>query len=84
MQQLNIRTEMIWVGPTFKNVDFNASKTFPIFERMNLQFRAELYNLLNHTNYSTPDNGVQDVQFGQIRARPAPDARYSSRLSWFY
>ena len=50
---------------------------------MNLQFRAELFNLLNHTNYSTPDNGVQDAQFGQILSAPAPDARYSSRLSWF-
>jgi hypothetical protein len=25
-----------------------------------------MFNLFNHTNYSTPDNGVQDSQFGQI------------------
>ena len=38
---------------------------------MNLQFRAELFNLLNHTNYST-DNGVQDAQFGQILSAAGP------------
>jgi hypothetical protein len=25
-----------------------------------------MFNLFNHTNYSTPDSGVQDSQFGQI------------------
>lgn len=39
---------------------------------MNLQFRAELFNLLNHTNYSTPDNGVQNAQFGQILSAAGP------------
>jgi hypothetical protein len=70
------------VGPTFKNVDFNASKTFPIFDRMNLQFRAELFNLLNHTNYSTPDNGVQDAQFGQIlsAAGPGREVQFALKL----
>ena len=70
------------MGPTFKNVDFNASKTFPIFERMNLQFRAELFNLLNHTNYSTPDNGVQDAQFSQIltAARPGREVQFALKL----
>lgn len=60
------------VGPAFKNVDFNASKSFPLFESMNLQFRAELFNLFNHTNYNNPDNGVQDSQFGQILSAAGP------------
>ncbi len=54
------------VGPSFKNVDFNVSKNFPLFEGTQLPFRAEMFNLFNHTNYSTPDSGVQDSQFGQI------------------
>ena len=54
------------IGPSFKNVDFNVSKNFPLVESMQLQFRAEMFNLFNHTNYSTPDSSVQDNQFGQI------------------
>jgi hypothetical protein len=69
-------------GPTFKNVDFNASKSFPLFESMNLQFRAEFFNLFNHTNYSTPDNGVQDAQFGQIlsAAGPGREVQFALKL----
>jgi hypothetical protein len=65
-------------------VDFNASKTFPIFERMNLQFRAELFNLLNQTNYSTPDNGVQDAQFGQILSAAGPGREVQFALKLVY
>jgi len=60
------------VGPAFKNVDLNASKSFPLFEDVNLQFRAEFFNILNHTNYSNPDNGVQDGTFGQILTAAGP------------
>jgi hypothetical protein len=60
------------VGPAFKNFDFNAAKTFPLFENLNLQFRAEFFNILNHTNYSNPDNGVQDGAFGQILTAAGP------------
>lgn len=70
------------VGPTFKNVDFNASKNFPLFEGVNLQFRAEMFNLFNHTNYSNPDNGVQDGQFGQIlsAAGPGREVQFALKL----
>jgi hypothetical protein len=54
------------LGLSFKNVDFNVSKTFPLFESTQLQFGAEMFNLFNHTNYSTPDSSVQESQFGQL------------------
>jgi hypothetical protein len=60
------------VGPAYKNVDFNAAKSFPIHEDLNLQFRAEFFNFFNHTNYSNPDNGVQDGAFGQILSASGP------------
>ena len=70
------------MGSTFNNVDSIPSKTFPIFERVNLQFRTELFNLLNHTTYSTPDNGVQDAQFGQIlsAAGPGREVQFALKL----
>jgi hypothetical protein len=70
------------VGPGFKNWDFNAAKTFPLFESLNLQFRAEFFNFINHANYSNPDNGVQDGAFGQIltAAGPGREVQFALKL----
>jgi Carboxypeptidase regulatory-like domain/TonB dependent receptor len=56
-------------GPSFKNVDFNASKSFPLREGTNLIFRAEMFNLFNHTNYALPGTSALTVgnsNFGEI------------------
>jgi hypothetical protein len=37
-------------GPGAWNVDASLSKTFPIHEQINLEFRAEGFNLFNHHN----------------------------------
>ena len=47
-------------------MDFNASKTFPLTERTNLIFRADTFNLFNHTNYGNPNTTVLNGNFGQI------------------
>jgi hypothetical protein len=49
-----------WDGAAFKNFKFN--------ERARMQFRAELINLLNHTQFSTPDMGPTSSTFGQVTA----------------
>jgi hypothetical protein len=37
-------------------MDLAVSKNFPIMgERYRLQFRAEAYNVFNHTNFGIPD-----------------------------
>jgi hypothetical protein len=56
------------VGPAYKNVDVNLAKAFPLFANVNLQFKAELFNIFNHTNYGIPDHVVGDASFGQIQA----------------
>ena len=60
------------VGPTYKNVDLNLSKTFPLAESLKVQFRAESFNIFNKTNYSTPDGNVQSGTFGQILSSAGP------------
>jgi hypothetical protein len=53
-------------GPRFVNTDFSIFKDFPLpfREAMNLQFRAEFFNLFNHPQFymnGYADTGEQDV-----------------------
>ncbi len=43
------------VGPGLATWDFSAVKDTAIHERLSLQFRAELFNLLNRANFNTPN-----------------------------
>ena len=54
------------IGPGYSDVDFSAFKDFPVTERAKLQFRAEFFNLPNHTNFKNPTNNVQSSAFGGI------------------
>jgi hypothetical protein len=42
-------------GPGLANWDFSAIKNTSLHERVNLQFRAEIFNLLNRANFNTPN-----------------------------
>jgi hypothetical protein len=46
-------------------VDLNLSKQFQITEKQSLQFRAEFFNALNHTNLGVPGVNLE-ASFGQI------------------
>ena len=65
-------------GPHLWNVDMSLNKHFPIYERMELEFRAEAYNLLNHANFDLPGlgTGTADItnpsQFGVITGTADP------------
>ena len=45
-------------GPNFWNLDSGLLKDFGITERFKLQFRAEVFNVLNHTNWENPRNAT--------------------------
>ncbi len=53
-------------GPPVKNFDFITYKNFAIKERFTLQFRAEFFNVFNHTNFGLPSNTIDTASFGQI------------------
>jgi len=61
-------------GPGTVNWDFGAYKTFPIRERVAIQFRAELFNIFNRTNLSNPGGTVSTAPFGRISST-STDAR---------
>ncbi len=54
-------------GPGQFNIDFSAFKNIPITERWRMQFRAEFFNLLNHTNFGNPNTSLHSSGFGTIR-----------------
>ncbi|HUB80531.1 MAG TPA: carboxypeptidase regulatory-like domain-containing protein [Bryobacteraceae bacterium] len=43
------------IGPGLATWDFSLHKDTHLRERLNVQFRAELFNLLNHANFNTPN-----------------------------
>jgi len=53
-------------GPGLFNIDYSLFKSFPIKERLRLQFRAELFNLLNHPNFNNPAGVFGAGTFGNI------------------
>jgi type 1 fimbria pilin len=59
-------------GPGFQNVNVSLLKTTALSERINLQFRAEAFNLLNHPNFNLPDNFLGSPTFGRITSARDP------------
>ena len=57
----------ICCGPHISSTDFAILKTIAISEAMHVDFRAEFFNLFNHTQFFTPDGNTSDgSQFGQV------------------
>jgi hypothetical protein len=46
--------------------DLSLGKQFSIREQMNLEFRLEAKNALNHPVFGNPDTSVDDSNFGKI------------------
>ncbi len=45
-------------GPGLRNVDFSVSKNTRLTERLNLQLRAEFFNIFNHPNFALPAHNI--------------------------
>jgi hypothetical protein len=62
-------------GPGYVNWDASAFKNIRLTESKELQFRGELFNVLNHTNFRLPVSDIEDIQtgtFGQIQSDVSP------------
>jgi hypothetical protein len=56
-------------GPHYADLDLGLGKTFPIWEhKVNLKFRADAFNSLNHPSFDTPSNDITESSgpFGVI------------------
>jgi hypothetical protein len=57
-------------GPRLNQTDLALAKKFAFTERVGLQFRAEFFNLFNHTNFNTPN----PVVYAAATGGPSPTA----------
>lgn len=60
------------LGPGLERVDLGLMKNFHISERVNLQMRAESFDVFNHTNFAGVDNGLTDSTFGMVTSTHEP------------
>jgi hypothetical protein len=63
------RTEPNLRNPGTISFDSALSRWQPIHERARLQFRADMYNILNHPNLGAPSASVTSSTFGQITTK---------------
>ncbi len=64
----------ICCGPGLEDWDFGIHKKIAIDETRYFQFRAELFNVFNHTNFYNPDGHFSDgpTEFGKITEAQDP------------
>jgi hypothetical protein len=63
----------ICCGPGISETDFAVLKNIPLTERKYMEFRAEFFNIFNHTQFYNPDGNSSDgSQFGQVTQAKDP------------
>ena len=59
-----------YYGPGIQNYDFSVAKRFPLFAKLgestHVQFRADFFNVFNHTNFANPVRDLSNANFGKI------------------
>lgn len=69
--QIGTADRRFFHGPGINNWDMALLKDTRLTERMDLQFRAELYNVYNHTQFLAP-NGIMTSTLGQVTGAASP------------
>jgi hypothetical protein len=53
-------------GPGFGDIDLSFFKVTPVTERVNVELRAEIYNIANQANFANPSGTVTSSSFGTL------------------
>ncbi|MGH9376252.1 MAG: carboxypeptidase regulatory-like domain-containing protein [Terriglobia bacterium] len=76
----NAGRNVVW-GPGLQDFDVSLQKMISLREGINLQFRAEAYNALNHPNFDIPNRIFGSATFGQISsAQNARQLQFALKL----
>ncbi len=65
------------VGPTFRQFDLTLNKRFNLTERANVQFRTEIFNIFNTTNFANPSATLPTVLTSALQ----PGQSYTQSLA---
>ena len=71
---------LIVTGPIVSRFDMSFSKQVPVTGRMNIEFRAEIYNIFNRVNF-TPLTGIGGTTASAYEVTGAIDQSRTSQLS---
>lgn len=52
-------------APGYYDTDLAIQKWFTVRENYRIQFRAEMFNFINHVNFTSPDPNIGNTTFGQ-------------------
>lgn len=56
-------------APSFSDLDLGLHKLFPLgFEQVGLEFRAEAFDVFNHSNAQAPDSVATDAGYGVVNS----------------
>ena len=53
-------------GPGAFNTNLSLSKVFQLRETLELEFRADAFNMFNNVEFLNPDTNIGDPSFGQV------------------
>jgi hypothetical protein len=71
------------IGPGYANVDFSLSKTWALPRASTLEFRWEIFNLLNRANFDLPNRIFGNPNFGRIFSAKNPrEMQFGLRLAF--
>ena len=67
-------------GPSALNFNTTVAKSFAVGIGRRLQVRADVFNVLNHKNYQSPELRINNVAFGRITSATPTGATTGARV----
>jgi len=67
-------------GPGYTNWDAAVIRNFPVYRTTSIQFRAEYYDVLNHTELNNPGTSVSVTTFGEITGGANRIAQFAAKV----
>lgn len=81
--QFGTSNRQFFHGPGILNTDFAVMKDTHITESMAVQFRAEFFNIFNHTQFNNPNGNFTSGNFGVVtQARDPRIGQLSLKFLW--